>query len=120
MFDALQRTDGHFIVFAKQGSGALGQLQQRARPLETGGQGEVAVADQRRVAGNPGLAQRIVIAGHSIAGQRAAFRTFDQPDPPVAQTDQVLGHGLGGSAVIQADGRMTPALDHFAGVDHGW
>ncbi|MNI40548.1 hypothetical protein D3C73_947730 [compost metagenome] len=37
----------------------------------------------------------------------------------MAQFDQVFGHGLGGRAIVQADGRMTAALNHLAGVDDG-
>ncbi|MCY1308617.1 hypothetical protein D9M70_586370 [compost metagenome] len=65
------------------------------------------------------MLQGILITRHAIAGQRAAFRAFDQADAAVAEPDQMFGHGLGGGAVVEADGRMATALNDFAGVDDG-
>lgn len=119
LLDAFQRTDGHFIVFTEQRGGAFGQCQHRGSTVMTGLQAEVTVTDQCRVAIDSSLVQCILITGHAIAGQRAAFRAFDQADPPVTEFDQVIGHGLGSGTVVEADRRVPPALNYFAGVDDG-
>ncbi|MNF89961.1 hypothetical protein D3C84_725110 [compost metagenome] len=75
------------------------------------------MADQAWIDVDTGLTQGILVAGHAVQGQGAAAWPLDDADAAVAEADQVLGHGLGGGAVVETDGRVGGVLDHFAGVD---